>query len=171
MADITTITSSNGDSDWAVSGAALQSGGDLVTAILISLFTDAQAANDDVIPDGSSDRRGWWGNLQMGSKLWLLARAKQTDETLAQAQEYATDALAWLIEDGVASAVTVKAFWKARSFLVLVVQITRTDGSTPLLAYAWAWDTGGNPVVLPTTGSTGMLDFSDQNNSAYRELI
>ena len=63
---------------------------DLQTAILISLFTDAQASPDDMIQDGSGDPRGWWGDLgsskPIGSKLWLLGRAKQTTRCAREGQ-------------------------------------------------------------------------------------
>ena len=44
---------------------------------------------------------------KLGSKLWLLLRQKITDETLNRAQEYAYDALKWLIDDGICSDITV----------------------------------------------------------------
>lgn len=53
----------------------------LVPAVLVSLLTDRRAEASDVLPDGSSDRRGWWadayleGGDRYGSRLWLLDRA------------------------------------------------------------------------------------------------
>jgi len=44
---------------WHLIGPALQIGNDLTTAMLISLFTDRQARDENVIPDGSDDPRGW----------------------------------------------------------------------------------------------------------------
>lgn len=105
MSDISIVWSpplSHGD--WALLGPQIQSGNDLVTAILISLFTDRVASTDDVIPDGTSDPRGWWADdpdRPVGSRLWLLRRAKQTTATLALAQGYIAEALQWLIDDGV----------------------------------------------------------------------
>lgn len=62
---------------------------ELVTAFLVALGSDAAAAASDVLPDPrSDDRRGWWGDLNaaaiwngwpLGSKLWLLTRAKILD--------------------------------------------------------------------------------------------
>src|ERR1700750_875151 len=58
----------------------------LATAIIVALGTDRLAETDDVLPDpDSTDRRGWWGDYQaqeiwdgwpIGSRLWLLQRAK-----------------------------------------------------------------------------------------------
>jgi phage gp46-like protein len=117
-------------------------GGDLLrddglrTAVLVSLFTDALARPDDEIPDGTDDRRGWWGDGPgagadgIGSRLWLLARARRTEDTRRRAQAYAQDALAWLVADGVAAAVAVTASWAGDrgEQLRLVVAIDRRRG-------------------------------------------
>lgn len=77
----------------------------LNNAITLSLFTDARASDDDVIPDGSQDRRGYWGDIDLddneslGSRLWLLERSKITQDTLNTLHNYATDAVQWLIDE------------------------------------------------------------------------
>ncbi len=102
----------------------------LKSAVLYSLFTDRLANTDDAIPDGSANRRGHWGdaflpddNDSEGSRLWLLAREKQTTQTLNRAIEYAEEALQWLIDDLIASAVTVTAEWLRTGVLVMQIQI------------------------------------------------
>lgn len=140
MPDITTFwVPAEGRGDWAVRGPDLAAGRDLETAVLISLFTDRRAEPDDVIPDGSGDPRGWWGDPDLGSRLWLLERAKQTEDTRQRAQDYAQEALEWLVEDGVADEVTVVAEWQARGFLGLRVTIVEPDGREGVLNYQWAW--------------------------------
>ena len=124
--------------DIAVAKGDLVPDAGLRTAVLISLFTDALARPDDEIPDGTDDRRGWWGNLPLagepadpiGSRLWLLARAKRTEETRRRAQTYAQDALAWMVTDGVAAAVTVTAAWAGDrgEHLQLHIVIDRRSG-------------------------------------------
>ena len=88
----------------------------LETAVLISLFCDARARDDDELPDTrSSDRRGWWGDLvnpaeesdSTGSRLWLLSRAKTTQETLVLCEQYVREAVQWFITDGVATSIEV----------------------------------------------------------------
>jgi hypothetical protein len=65
-------------------GSDLQRDPGLGTALLLCLFLDARAQPGDEIPDGGSDRRGWWadtleeGGQPWGSRLWLLDRAKIT---------------------------------------------------------------------------------------------
>ena len=84
----------------------------LSRAVVISLFTWQRASQSDEVDN--DQRMGWWGDTfaeekgdKIGSKLWLLLRQKITDETLNRAQEYAYDALKWLIDDGICSDITV----------------------------------------------------------------
>ena len=59
--------------DWTITGGLLQTGQDLATAIILSIFTDAEAQGGDNIPDGTTDRRGWYSDdqdpVRMGSRL------------------------------------------------------------------------------------------------------
>ena len=82
-------------------------GHDLVTALVVSLFSDRLADPDDVIPDGGRDRRGWWGDADavaiwgagadmIGSRLWLLSREKRVPATLVRAEIYVREAIAWM---------------------------------------------------------------------------
>ncbi|WP_157218665.1 phage GP46 family protein [Flavisphingomonas formosensis] len=83
-------------------GTGLLAGNDLVTAVLISLFTDATADTEDTIPDGTTDPRGWWAG-DIGSKFWLRTRSKQTPTVLALVKSDFANALQWLLDDGVAA--------------------------------------------------------------------
>jgi len=103
----------------------------LLTPVLLSLFTDGRAKADDPLPHGAADRRGWVGDAlddegdRYGSRLWLLRREKETEETRRRAVEYATEALQWLIRKGMAAHVGVDAAWVARGLLRITVKITR----------------------------------------------
>lgn len=143
MSDITIFWDpANGRGDWRVLGADLATGNDLASAVLISIFTDRVARPDDVIPDGTNDPRGWWADeakYPIGSRLWLLSRAKQTQDVLADAQDYVVEALQWLIDDGVAGAVDVGVEWSRPGWLGIQIVVRRTDGTTVPLNFAWAW--------------------------------
>ncbi|WP_242183073.1 phage GP46 family protein [Sphingomonas sp. CARO-RG-8B-R24-01] len=119
-------------------GAGLVSGRDIETAVLISVFTDAAAGPDDAIPDGSNDPRGWWGDPSMGSKVWLLQRAKRTTGTLQLAKAYLRDALAWLIADQVAASVDISAEWQGTR-LACAIAVTRPSGDAVTVAFEYAW--------------------------------
>ena len=121
-----------GTADACVAGVDLVAEDGLRTAVLLSLFTDRRVSAGE-LPVGEADRRGWWGdtlaeNDEIGSKLWLLAREKETDDVLVRAEGYAREALAWLIADGAAEAVSVAASWPRRGELALKVDITLADG-------------------------------------------
>jgi phage gp46-like protein len=128
MTDIALALTHNGTAiDLALGTYDLASESGLRSAVIISLYTDRRAEADDVLPDGTEDRRGFWADPTLGSRLWLLARAKETDDVLARAREYANEALAWLLDDGVARAVEVTATWVAKGVLGLIVTITIAD--------------------------------------------
>jgi phage gp46-like protein len=140
MSDVQTIWDTlNARGDWAMSGPSLASGNDLYTAVLISLFTDRVAHPTDVIPDGTTNPRGWWGDNQIdgsvdpiGSRLWLLDRSKApTTQVLNQAVDYCKEALQWMLDDGVAANINVQASWNAPNYLALVVTISQTNDTTP----------------------------------------
>jgi phage gp46-like protein len=144
MPDISTFWDvANARGDWALAGADLASGSDLATAVLVSLFTDRAADPDDAIPDGTTDPRGWWGDTgaasPIGSKLWLLARAKATEAVRLRARDYAEQALQWLLDDGVAAEVAVTAAWARPDLLALDVVIAEPDGRSATFNYQWAW--------------------------------
>lgn len=144
MSDIATIWVPDlGRGDWVQDGAALKGGEDLATAVLISIFTDRVANSDDPIPDGSGDPRGWWADAgeryPIGSRLWLLERAKQTAETAARAKDYIVEAVQWLINDGVAATIDVTTAWIAPTRLGAQVVVNRHDGTSVALNFANVW--------------------------------
>jgi phage gp46-like protein len=144
--DIATVNlASAGDLhfDWQMNGPDLATDDGLRAAVLISLFTDRRAADDDALPDGTDDRRGWWADLPpdgapdrgrpdlIGSRLWLLTRAKATDETAQLARRYILEALQWMIEDGVAQSIDATTKWGAVGTLLIALVIVRTRNGQP----------------------------------------
>ena len=127
----------------------LANGDDLATAITVSLFTDRRAGDaSGIAPD--EDPRGWWADAYrdrpLGSRLWLLDRAKKTPATLRRAEDYAREALAWLVSDGVAARLDIRAAWirsnqdtvrPGPNALGLRVLVTQPSGRQ--VAYEWAW--------------------------------
>lgn len=132
--------------DCGMEAGDLVAEGSLRTAVILSLFLDRRADDDDILPNGSDDRRGWWADTvapmtdygigggsasgdRIGSRLWLLSREKQLAGVLERAQHYAEEALTWLVEDGVATAVQVTATNPRQGWLVLEVTVTLSDTS------------------------------------------
>jgi phage gp46-like protein len=96
----------------------------ILSAVLVSLFCDANA--DDLLP---GERRGYWADEDaqrpVGSLLWVLDRAKATQETRARARDAAEDSLRWMIDEGIAEQITVDATYERPDFLRLDILITR----------------------------------------------
>lgn len=69
-------------------------------------------------------------NPDFGSRLHLLERAKNTDQTAALAGEYCKDALQWLIDTGRASKIEVYTERDTELNRVgLLAEITQADGN------------------------------------------
>lgn len=132
--------------DCGMEAGDLVAEGSLRTAVILSLFLDRRANDDDILPNDSDDRRGWWADTvapmtdygigggsasgdHIGSRLWLLSREKQLAGVLERARHYAEEALTWLVEDGVATAVQVTATNPRQGWLVLEVTVTLSDTS------------------------------------------
>ena len=145
----------NGRADFAMdaTGTDLLMDDGLQTSVIISLFCDRLADAADTIPDGTADRRGWWGDTPLpnvtdpaggldltGSRLWLLARALQVTETLRKAETYAKESLQWMIDDGVAGSVTASAIFPASppNALELTVSINQAGATNQGYTFTWA---------------------------------
>lgn len=137
------ITSS-GQVDLQFGTGGLQAEVTLESAVILSLLTDRRALPDDRLPDDSGrttllppDRRGWCGDALaeddaslIGSRLWLISREKQTEETRRRAIFYAREALQWLVNDGHAVSMTVDAAWTERGRLEVSVILNLPDGTS-----------------------------------------
>lgn len=112
----------------------------LLTAVIISLFSDRRANDDDPLPDERvgvpSDLRGWWGDCileedrrdPLGSRLWLLSREKEMAVVVARAQQYAEESLQWLIRDGHVGELRVVASHAGPAYLAIDVQALPVPG-------------------------------------------
>lgn len=134
-------------------GGDLERENGLRTAVLMSLYTDRQANEDDELPDSNSDdRRGWWGDQidldfkgdKIGSRLWLLERGKTDDSTLAAAKFYIEECLEWMLDDEVAQAIDVEVERQKRrdgtSTLAANIAIRQSDGGVVALKFNDLWN-------------------------------
>lgn len=118
----------------------------LIRSVVISLFTWRRAHDDDDLP--GNQRFGWWGdayalqpNDKIGSRLWLLTRAKLLPTTPALAKGYAEEALQWMLDDGVAARIDVVAERMGMEGLALSATIYRAVGGDPVsLRFANIWE-------------------------------
>jgi phage gp46-like protein len=88
----------------------------LDTLVMISFFTDVRVEDPAANGAPAEQKRGWWadafrepGERPVGSKFWLLDFGKVTPATVRLAGDYATEALQWLIDDGIVARVEVRA--------------------------------------------------------------
>lgn len=132
--------------DYALEQLGLAEDDGLVSAVIVSLFTDRQAEPSDDIPDGTDDRRGHWSDSysdvdgdRIGSRLWLLTREKQLPEVMVRAKEYCEEALAWMVEDGVASQVIVTVTNPRDGILYAQIEIHKPDGTATRFQFENFW--------------------------------
>lgn len=106
----------------------IQTGDDIKTAIILSLFTWCRAKPDDKLSKAQK-RFGWFGDqiadnvkFPIGSRLYLLSRKTISPQTLREAEEYAFEALKWMIEDKVVTSIscTAERVSNERADLVIV---------------------------------------------------
>lgn len=124
----------------------------LETAVILSLFLDAPATDDELAAAGLTreQNRGWWANDLAevdgdiwGSKLWLLTRSKRTSETLARANDYAAAAVAHFMRDGLAMKIPIVASWYGSTgVLVLDTQMYRPGDLRPRWRRLWNAQSG-----------------------------
>lgn len=115
---------------------AVAHGDQVTTAILLSLYTDRRVDPSEV-PAGT-DLGGWWGatfpkkagHIE-GSRLWLLFAfgGAASEENRRRAEEYAAEALAWMIEDGIFAKIEPVGSIVASDMIELAIAFTEADGS------------------------------------------
>lgn len=128
----------------------------LATAVMVALGTDSLADADDILPDpDSSDRAGWWGDLDaeeiwqgwpIGCKLWLLKRSKITGpeawegSTTMRVEQYISDAIAPFIAQRIGSQFRVEATRVGKEQINALVRIYRGPALEIELRYQILWD-------------------------------
>jgi phage gp46-like protein len=128
MDDIKIIYDKDGYFDIDIKNGDIQTDEDIETAVLISLFCDRRANDDEI---DVLDKRGWYGDLysiqqndKTGSKLWLLKREKLTALTIARIRNYSNEALAHLVEDKRVKDIDVNVEKLATEAVLLTVKVT-----------------------------------------------
>lgn len=146
MADAAMVMTEAGG-DVVLYGFDLERDDGLETSVIISLWTDRRATAEQLPVDYSpTDLRGYWGDVSnesaadhTGSLLWLLSREKQLPKVLASAEQYCRDALAWMIDDKVATKIEVAAEFYGTGVMLLVIDIYRPSGAAVRYRYQYEW--------------------------------
>ena len=146
MADAAMVMTENGG-ELVLSGFDLARDDGLETGVIISLFTDRRASSEQIPAElPQDDLRGYWGDIsnatpsdQTGSLLWLLAREKQLPQVLSRAKQYCQEALAWMVDDLIATRVEVTTEFGARGWMWITVDIFRPTGSPVRYRFNYEW--------------------------------
>ena len=97
----------------------------LENLISMLLFTDARC-EDYELPKFEISKRGFWAdsldNITTGSKLWLLSRAKKSDETLNEIKSHCSKALQTLIDEKIVSKIEIQVcFVKNQTQIIIKI--------------------------------------------------
>jgi len=142
--------------DWLLRGdGTLDDTESLATSVIVALGTDRLADRNDVLPDpDSTDRRGWWGDLDaeeiwrgwpIGTRLWLLRRAKITGpeafegSTLVRIEHYIREAIQPFIDLKAASRMSVQVQRVDRQRIDALIQLYRGPTLAVDLRYQILW--------------------------------
>jgi phage gp46-like protein len=128
----------------------------LATAVIVALGTNRLALASDVLPDpDSTDREGWWGDLDagevwggwtIGSRLWLLRRDKivgtgaREGATVTRVEQYIREAIQPFIDLKVASAMFVQAERITLERIDAIVRLYRGPDIAVDIRYQVLWD-------------------------------
>ncbi len=129
--------------DLVIENGDLKADDGLETAVMISLFSDRFTSNED-LPEGIINPRGWWadnlaepeGDL-IGSRFWNLALAKVTQQTLNDFEQFASEALNWMIRDGIALTVTPSALRNGLERIDIGIRITKPADEDTTFKFVW----------------------------------
>lgn len=127
----------------------------LADAVLVALNTDATADANEILPDPrSDDHRGWWGDLDaqkiwnawpIGSKLWLLTRAKiigngsSEGSTIVRVGTYIRQALQPFIDNRLCSSIAVTVTQTRDDGIEATITIYRGPKTAIQLQYQQVW--------------------------------
>jgi len=144
--------------DWnLLSNGLLDEREELANYVKVALMSDRVAdPASEVLPDPDSDDfRGWWGDLDarqiwrgwnIGTKNWLLTRAKITPgeawegDTVERARNYTRDALQPLIDLKICSTIEVDAERRDRDRIDVQVRVYRGPQLAVELLFQDLWD-------------------------------
>ncbi|MES2615429.1 MAG: phage GP46 family protein [Bdellovibrionota bacterium] len=128
--------------DLVVNNSEVQVDESLKSAVLVSLFTDVRCEKTE-LPSGETLQRGYFGDgifgEKTGSKLWLLERAKYTNDVLIKAKEYAQNALNWLVTDGLAKEVGVQTYFNEKKKMILNITLFKNNDAVESITINNLW--------------------------------
>jgi Mu-like prophage protein gp46 len=144
MSDLALSQSANGRFDLDFSGNDLHLTDSLKNAVLLSLGIWASVR----VPDGNAvlepQISGWWGSslddIELGSTIWKSFSDKVGEPVLDKIDAAVTQALKWMIDDGVAKDVVPDTSILSKNSVEIVVKIIRPDSSEEEYKWQVNWE-------------------------------
>ncbi|EGU31082.1 phage GP46 family protein [Vibrio scophthalmi] len=131
-------------SDIELGSSGIKQDDSWLTLVILMLFTDRRALDDDELPGRTKDRRGWPGDTYfpypIGSRLWLLHREKIVPRVLFDAKDYAQEALEPLVLEGYARSVFVEVSVWNKDWMRFDIRIVKPDDNTMSYAISQLWE-------------------------------
>lgn len=143
--DIALIPDTTGEADIEIVSNDLLIDDGFETAVYISLFTDSR----DEDTDDSNPSGGYWGDTldsssiavsPLGSLLWEYARAVITPDIINSIKTTCSNALQWMIDDGIAGSITVTASQTENSAYGFGISISKPANTGASYQYKINWD-------------------------------
>lgn len=107
----------------------------LTDALLNSAYISAMTSRD------------WWGNeiqgIPFSSRLDEIGKGTLTNQKRLQAIDSLKQALQWMIDDGIASAINVSAVIVSPYRLDVTIEAVRPDGTAATATFEQAWTAQG----------------------------
>jgi len=141
---------------WLLDDGTLDDTQALATAVIVALGTDRLAGPNDILPDpDSTDRAGWWGDMDaeelfggwpIGTKLWLLKRAKivgvedPEGATITRVEQYISEALQPFVTNKIATSFDVDAWRVGTQQIEATVVIYRGPTRPVELRFQVLWN-------------------------------
>jgi phage gp46-like protein len=144
MSDLALSQSANGRFDLDFSGNDLHLTDSLKNAVLLSLGIWSSGR----VPDGNAvlepQISGWWGSslddIELGSTIWKSFSDKVGEPVLDKIDAAVTQALKWMIDDGVAKDVVPDTSILSKNSVEIVVKIVRPDSSEEEYKWQVNWE-------------------------------
>jgi phage gp46-like protein len=128
--------------DLVISNGTFETISGFESAILMSLLAERRADNSEI--SQPQKRRGWIGNemndlvnSEIGSKLWLLAQARLTQDSVNKAVDFARLGLQWFIDDGYSERIDITGQIKNNSIILTIIFINENDIITKIGFDIW----------------------------------
>lgn len=135
MQDVLIRSDKHGLYDLQIDGKDFASAQGFETVIPVSFFTDARASASMV--QNARRRRGWVADSEIGGLLWLLDQARLNQDTVNLAGVYARESLQHLLDNDLATGVTVTVDQNTARGVVITTSVNVSNNQTQRYVSLW----------------------------------